>query len=83
MNMTSVMTQMSVARNVVKEGAEGRPPMSRMTWIDTQSRTWRVEQVAGRWQLSLYWPSTDTWQRVSSWPTRMDAVQAAQNPDER
>ena len=52
----------------------------------TESGVYRFKtnlSMAGRWQLSLYWPSTDTWQRVSSWPTRMDAVQAAHNPDER
>lgn len=81
--MTSVMTEMPVARNIVWREPSGRPPMSRIAWIDLESRTWRVEQIAGRWQLSLYWPSTDTWQRVSSWPTRADAVQAAHNPDER
>jgi hypothetical protein len=54
-----------------------------MTWIDERDQAWRVEIVAGRWQLSRYAPAVDTWQRVSSWPTRMDAVQAAYNPDER
>jgi hypothetical protein len=48
-----------------------------MTWIDLESRTWRVEQVAGRWQLSRYWPTTEMWQRVGSYPSRSDAVQAA------
>jgi hypothetical protein len=53
----------------------------RMTW--TEGRTWRAERVAGRWQLSRYRPASDTWQRVSSWPTRMDAVQAAYKQDQR
>ena len=53
-----------------------------MTWVDPEGRTWRAERVAVRWQLSRYWPASDTWQRVSSWPTRMDAVQAAYNPDQ-
>ena len=55
----------------------------RMTWLDDRGQAWRVEIVAGRWQLSRYAPAVDRWQRVSSWPTRMDAVQAAYNPDER
>jgi hypothetical protein len=49
----------------------------RMTWVDPESRTWRVERVAGRWQLSLYWPSTDTWQRIGSFPSKAEAVQRA------
>jgi hypothetical protein len=48
-----------------------------MTWVDPESRTWRVERVAGRWQLSLYWPSTDTWQRIGSFPSKAEAVQRA------
>ena len=49
----------------------------RMTWIDPEGRTWRVERIAGRWQLSRYTPATETWQRVGSYPTRMQAIQAA------
>jgi hypothetical protein len=49
----------------------------RMTWIDPEGRTWRVEHIASRWQLSRYSPATETWQRVGSYPTRTDAIQAA------
>jgi hypothetical protein len=54
-----------------------------MTWVDAENRTWRVERVTDRWQLSRYWPSTATWQRISSWPTRLDAIAAAYTPVER
>ena len=54
---------------------------SRMTWIDPEGRTWRVEQIAGRWQLSRYSPATETWQRIGSYPTRSQAIQAAYDDD--
>jgi hypothetical protein len=49
----------------------------RMTWIDPEGRTWRIELVTGRWQLSRYWPTGEQWQRVGSYPTREAAIQAA------
>jgi hypothetical protein len=55
----------------------------RTTWIDPEGRTWRVERVTDRWQLSLYWPSTETWQRIGSYPSRTVAVQAAYEQDEQ
>ena len=51
-----------------------------MTWVDTQGTTWRVERITNRWQLSRYWPGTQTWQRVGSYPSRADAIQAAYEP---
>jgi hypothetical protein len=39
--------------------------------------TWRVERVTNPWQLSRYCPGTETWQRVWSYPSRADAIQAA------
>jgi hypothetical protein len=53
----------------------------RMTWIDPEGRTWRIELVTGRWQLSRYSPTTDTWQRVGSYPTRSAAIDAAYSAD--
>jgi hypothetical protein len=55
---------------------------SRMTWVDPEGRTWRVERVTDRWQLSQYSPASDTWQRVGSYPTRDAAVQAAYTPEQ-
>jgi hypothetical protein len=52
----------------------------RMTWVDTEGTTWRVERITDRWQLSRYSPATDSWQRVGSYPTRGDAIQAAYEP---
>ena len=49
----------------------------RMTWVDAQGTTWRVEAVAGRWQLSRYVPATETWQRTGSYPNRKAAISAA------
>jgi hypothetical protein len=54
-----------------------------MTWVDRENRTWRVESIGSRWQLSLYRPTVDTWQRVGSYPSRTVAVQAAYEQDER
>jgi hypothetical protein len=48
-----------------------------MTWIDHEGRTWRIEHIAGRWQLSQYLPASETWQRVGSYPSRMQAIEAA------
>jgi hypothetical protein len=50
---------------------------SRTTWIDSQGTAWRIELVAGRWQLSRHSPAGDTWQRVGSYPTRNAAIDAA------
>jgi hypothetical protein len=49
----------------------------RMTWVDPEGRTWRVERVAGRWQLSQYLPASETWQRLGSFPSKSEAVQRA------
>jgi hypothetical protein len=50
---------------------------TRITWIDLQGRTWRIELIGARWQLSRYSPASDTWQRVGSYPTRNAAIDAA------
>jgi hypothetical protein len=49
----------------------------RMTWIDPEGRTWRIELITGRWQLSRYVPQSDQWQRVGSYPSRSEAIEAA------
>jgi hypothetical protein len=54
-----------------------------MTWIDLEGRTWRIERVAGRWQLSRYWPASETWQRIGSYPSKTAAIEAACEQDER
>ena len=46
---------------------------TRMTWIDLQGRTWRIELIG----VSRYSPASDTWQRVGSYPTRNAAIDAA------
>jgi hypothetical protein len=53
----------------------------RATWIDPESRTWRVERIAGRWQLSRYWPASETWQRIGSYPSKTAAIQATIEPE--
>jgi hypothetical protein len=50
--------------------------------VDQQNRYWRVERVGPRWQLSLYRPAVEAWQRVGSWPSRGEAIQAAADQDE-
>jgi hypothetical protein len=55
---------------------------TRMTWLDTEGTTWRVEFVADRWQLSRYSPASETWQRVGSYPSRKAAIQAAYEEDQ-
>ena len=50
---------------------------ARMTWIDPVGRAWRIERITGRWSLSRYSPTTETWLRVGSFPTREAAIQAA------
>jgi len=59
-----------------------QPPKPRMTWVDARGRYWRVQRVGPRWQLSLYRPAVETWQRVGSWPSRGEAIQAAADQDE-
>ena len=59
------------------------PDARRMTWVDTEGTTWRVERVTNRWQLSRYWPATERWQRIGSYPSRADAIQAAYEPPPR
>ena len=49
----------------------------RMTWIDSESTAWRIELITGRWSLSRYSPTSETWLRVGSYPTREAAIQAA------
>jgi hypothetical protein len=53
-----------------------------MTWVDQRNRYWRVQRVGPRWQLSLYRPAVEAWQRVGSWPSRGEAIQAAADQDE-
>ena len=53
------------------------PDARRMTWVDSSGTAWRVERIAGRWSLSRYWPDSDTWTRVGSYPSRIAAVSAA------
>jgi hypothetical protein len=47
-----------------------------------QGTAWRIELVAGRWQLSRYSPAGDTWQRVVSYPTRYAAIDAAYSAED-
>ncbi len=56
---------------------------TRMTWLDTEGTTWRVEFVADRWQLSRYVTATETWQRVGSYPNRMAAISAAYGQEDQ
>ena len=49
----------------------------RMTWIDPEGMAWRIELITGRWSLSRYSPTSETWLRVGSFPTREAAIQAA------
>jgi hypothetical protein len=53
----------------------------RETWIGTHGTAWRIERIAGRWQLSRYSPAADAWDRIGSYPTRAAAVEAAQDSD--
>ena len=53
------------------------PRASRATWYTPDGTAWRVELVAGRWQLSRYSPASETWQRVGSYPNRKAAISAA------
>ena len=41
----------------------------------------RVERITDRWQLSRYWPGTETWQRVGSYPSKDAAIDAAYQGD--
>jgi hypothetical protein len=59
-----------------------QPPKNRTTWVDQQNRYWRVEPIGPRWQLSLYRPTVEAWQRIGSWPSRGEAIQAAADQDE-
>ena len=54
-----------------------QPPKPRVTWVDQRNRYWRIEVVAGRWQLSLYSPTTETWTRIGSYPSKTAAIEAA------
>jgi hypothetical protein len=53
----------------------------RMTWVDTEGTTWRVERITDRWQLSRYWPASETWQRIGSYPSKDAAIDAAYQGD--
>jgi hypothetical protein len=53
----------------------------RFTWTDENGDTWRVEQIADRWQLSRWAPATETWQPTGSYPTRAAAIRAAHTPE--
>ena len=69
--------------NLTKPGRQPNMNRSdRMTWIDPEGRTWRIERVTGRWQLSRYSPATETWQRIGSYPTRSQAIQVAYSEDD-
>jgi hypothetical protein len=57
------------------------PTHHRETWIAPHGTAWRIERIAGRWQLSRYSPATDVWHRIGSYPTRAAAVEAAQDSD--
>jgi hypothetical protein len=59
------------------------PKPHRATWVDKQHRYWRIELVAGRWQLSLYSPATETWTRIGSYPSKTAAIEAAYEQNER
>jgi hypothetical protein len=56
-----------------------------MTWVHRQNRYWRIRraQVAGRWQLLLYSPATETWTRIGSYPSKTAAIEAAYEQNER
>jgi len=47
-----------------------------------QGTAWRIELVAGRWQLSRYSPAGDTWQPVGSYPTRYAEIDAAYSAED-
>jgi hypothetical protein len=53
----------------------------RTTWTDVDGVTWRVEQVADRWQLSRWEPLLGGWSRAGSYPTRAAAIRAAHTPE--
>jgi hypothetical protein len=66
-------------------GEAGMDP-TRTIWVDDDGQQWRVEQVAGRWQLSRWAPGEPlgpsgpmggTWTPVGSYPNRQAAVLAA------
>ena len=54
----------------------------RMTWCGEQT-AWRVEYVAGRWSLSPYSPTSETWRRVGSHPNRKATISAAYGQNQR
>jgi hypothetical protein len=49
----------------------------RATWVDAKHNYWRIERIAGRWQLSLYSPPTEMWVRVGGYPSKTAAIEAA------
>jgi hypothetical protein len=58
-----------------------KPTHHRETWIDPHGTAWRLERIAGRWQLSRYSPAADIWHRIGRYPTRTAAVEAARDSD--
>jgi hypothetical protein len=48
-----------------------------MTWVDDQNLYWRIERIGGRWQLSLYRPTVESWHRIGSYPSKSAAIDAA------
>jgi len=53
------------------------PTHDRMTWLDADGTTWRVQRVEGRWTLSRYEPLLGGWSRAGSYPSRAAAIRAA------
>ena len=50
----------------------------RVTWVDRESRYWRVQRLAfERWSLSLWSPATNMWTWVDDFSTRSAAIDAA------
>jgi hypothetical protein len=56
-------------------------PTHQLTWSDERG-TWRVEFLAGRWQLSRWAPSSlfgGAWRPIGSYPNRAAALEAARD----
>jgi hypothetical protein len=51
----------------------------RVTWIDLEGRTWRIERFesAGRWRLSLFEPATNMWRWIDDFSSKTAAIEAA------
>jgi hypothetical protein len=48
-----------------------------MTWVDHANRYWRLEQITGRWRLSLWSPATNSWTWIDDFSSKTDAIEAA------